>query len=428
MARHRAPTGADTGTGGDTASDTAPIPLPRPAGRGGTTPPPAAAGGGRGPRLTGVDAARGIALIGMIAAHALVMADDSGAPTGTYLVVGGRSAALFAVLAGVGVAFMTGRRRVATAPDRRAAAAVLGVRAAALLLIGLALGWTDSDIAAVILPFYAVLFVLSVPLVLLPSRALAGVALAVTLVVPVASHAIRPLLPEASGDNPSFGQLLGDPGGLLSELLLTGTYPALPWTAYLAAGIAIGRLPLDRRRTAVRLLGGGAALAVGATAVSALLLGPLGGLARIAAVTPPDDRDAPAILDHVLIAPSGTTPTTTWWWLTAAAPHSSTPLDLLATTGSAAAVLGAMLLLCRSPVVTRLLTPLAGAGAMTLTLYTASIVYMNTLDDLEPVPGFALQVVVALLAGLVWRAARWRGPLEAVLSGVAGRARDAARG
>ncbi|MFP5073161.1 heparan-alpha-glucosaminide N-acetyltransferase domain-containing protein [Pseudonocardia nantongensis] len=389
---------------------------------------PGRAGATARPRLAGVDAARGIALLGMIAAHALLVTDDSGAPNGTYLVVGGRAAALFAVLAGVAIAFMTGRRRAATAPDRRAAAAVLGVRAAALLLVGLVLGWTDSDVAAVILPFYALLFLIAIPLVRLPSRWLAGTALAVALVVPVLSQAVRPLLPEPSGENPSFGMLVSDPGGLLTELLLTGVYPALPWTAYLAAGIAIGRLPMDRSRTATRLLGGGAALAAGATAVSALLLGPLGGLARIAAVTPVGDRDAPGILDHVIISPSGTTPTTTWWWLTAAAPHSSTPLDLLATIGSSAAVLGAMLLVCRSAAVTRLLTPLAGAGAMTLTLYTASIVFMNTIDDFDPVPGFALQVVVALIAGLVWRAAGWRGPLEAVLSGGARGARERARG
>jgi uncharacterized membrane protein len=378
-------------------------------------------------RLAGVDVARGLALLGMIAAHALLVTDDDGAPNGTYLLVGGRSAALFAVLAGVAVAFMTGRRQVTPGPARRGAAAVLGVRAVALLGIGLALGWTDSDVAAVILPFYAVLFLLAVPLVTLSTRVLVGVSATVALVVPVLSQAVRPLLPGPAGVNPSFGRLLEDPAGLSTELLLTGTYPALPWAAYLAAGIAVGRLSLDRTRTAARLLGGGAALAVVATGVSALLLGPLGGLARIAAVTPDDEWEGTTILDHVIISPSGTTPTTTWWWLTAAAPHSSTPLDLAATVGSALAVIGAVLLVCRSAAVSRLLTPLAGAGAMTLTLYVASLVFMNSpADGFDPVPGFLVQVAVALVAGLVWRAAGWRGPLEAVLSGIARAARKRA--
>src|SRR5690606_29876798 len=79
-------------------------------------------------RLVGVDAARGAALLGMIAVHSLSEADAAGRPTVEYTVVSGRAAALFGVLAGVGVAFLTGRRQVAQSA-RRATVAGLAVRA-----------------------------------------------------------------------------------------------------------------------------------------------------------------------------------------------------------------------------------------------------------------------------------------------------------
>src|SRR5215218_7611418 len=58
-------------------------------------------------RLIAVDATRGLALLGMMAVHALWAYDDDGNVTWTYSLAAGRSAATFALLAGVGIAFMT---------------------------------------------------------------------------------------------------------------------------------------------------------------------------------------------------------------------------------------------------------------------------------------------------------------------------------
>ncbi|TCK24653.1 heparan-alpha-glucosaminide N-acetyltransferase domain-containing protein [Pseudonocardia endophytica] len=381
-------------------------------------------------RLAGIDIARGVALLGMIAAHALLMTTDDGVTNPVYYIVGGRAAALFAVLAGVAIAFMTGRAPVRDRPDRRAAAATLLTRAGLLLLIGFALGgWTDSDIASVILAYYAVMFALAVPLVRLSARALTGTAAAVVVAMPVLSHLLRSVLPEGISGNPSFADAVQHPAGLLEQLTLTGTYPALPWMAYLSVGIAVGRLRLDAVRTATRLLAGGVALAVVATGASLLLLLPGGGMDAIGRVTPPENlSDYASLWDYVYTDPSGTSPTTTWWWLTAVSPHSGTPFDLLVTIGSALAVIGAAVLLGRT-VLRSVLSPLAAAGSMTLTIYTASILFMNSpLDDFDPWPGYLVQVVVALVLGHVWRRFVGRGPLESVVTAVTHRARDAARG
>ncbi|MUN64653.1 DUF1624 domain-containing protein, partial [Kocuria sediminis] len=55
--------------------------------------------------MVGVDAARGLALIGLIAVHILPEeTETTGEPTWSYLLFAGDSAALFALLAGVGLA------------------------------------------------------------------------------------------------------------------------------------------------------------------------------------------------------------------------------------------------------------------------------------------------------------------------------------
>ena len=186
-------------------------------------------------RVAGVDAARGVALLGMMAAHSLSADDANGNPTLAYSLTSGRSAAAFAVLAGVGIAFMTGRARVRPGRDGRAATASLVVRALAIGAIGLALGYTDTEFAEVILSYYAVLFALAIPLVFAPTVAVAVTGLGIAVVVPVGSHLLRSGLAEAHGDNPSLSDLLADPLGQLGELAVTGSYPALPWMAYLCA-------------------------------------------------------------------------------------------------------------------------------------------------------------------------------------------------
>ena len=386
-------------------------------------------------RLLGMDAARGIAVLGMMAVHALYDVNADGSASTVYLVAGGRSAAMFAVLAGAGIAFTTGRARVHLRRDGQRVAAELVTRGLVIGVIGLALGYTDPDIASVILPYYAVMFVLAVPLVFLPTWTLPPVTVLLAVGMPVLSQFVRPGLPEPLLDNPSVLDVVRDPARTLTELALTGYYPALPWMTYLCVGIAVGRLSLSSARIARRLLVGGIALAVGATAASWWLLGPLGGLAHIQAATSPDDlATAPTVADFVTIYPEGVTPTTTWWWLAADAPHSGTPLDLAQTIGSALAVLGLLLLLGHVTrpgarrLVATLTRPLAAVGALTLTIYTLHVVFLNSpLDELDAVPSYVMQVVIALLLATAWRRAVGRGPLESAVRVAAKAAGRAAR-
>lgn len=355
-------------------------------------------------RLVGVDVSRGVALLGMVAVHVF--------PEGGWVheVGDGRAAALFAVLAGVGLALLSGgaRPRVDAALRRSVA-----VRAALIAIVGLVLGDLPSGLA-VILAYYGVLFVVALPLLGLGARTLGLLGVGVALVAPFISFALRPSLPAPDGGNATFGLLAADPGRLIANLLVTGYYPVLCWAAYLCAGLAAGRLALGARRVQVRLVAGGAALAVVAPAVSWLLLGPLRGLSRIAAVTelPPGETVAARVAEGQF----GNVPTTTVWWLATDGPHASTPLDLLQTTGSALLVLGLALLVSRSAAARRLLRPVAALGTMTLTLYSLHVLVVAATVGDHPALLYWVQVVLGCAFAVLWLRSSRRGPLESVVA------------
>jgi hypothetical protein len=123
----------------------------------------------------------------------------------------------------------------------------------------------------------------------------------------------------------------------------------------------------------------------------------------------------------------GNTPPTTWWWLAVVAPHSSTPLDLLHTIGVALGLLGAMLLLASAGRYARaVLAPLAAAGTMTLSLYSAHVLLLASgwlPEDRET--SYVVQVVAALALAWLWRRLLGRGPLERVVAHLATPARRA---
>jgi uncharacterized membrane protein len=356
-------------------------------------------------RLAGVDAARGIALLGMMSVHVFPAIDETGQTSTAYLLASGRASALFAVLAGVGLALTTGGRDPYRGRRLLASRSGLFARAGLLAALGLALGAVDTPVA-IILVYYALLFVCALPFLSLGARALVPLAAGWAVVAPALSHVVRSSLDESGGGNPTFGSL-AEPGALVTELVLTGYYPVLPWMAYLLAGLAVGRLALDSVRVAVGLLVGGVGLALLAKAVSWTLLYPLGGLDRIA--------DSPVVERRLSTSLGGTTPTSSWWWLAVSGPHSGTPLDLLHTIGTALGVLGACLLVVR--VAAPVLTPLVAAGGMTLTLYSAHVIALG-LDGsgTDDAALLMVHVIVALAFALTWRAHRRRGPLEAVVS------------
>jgi uncharacterized membrane protein len=377
----------------------------------------------RRPRLVGVDVARGLALLGMLAVHVLPDFTRNGVPTATTMIAGGRSAATFVLVAGVGLAFVSGGRTVVRGAERVGVSAGIAVRAALIGTLGLFLGLlSEYNEIAGILPYYGLFFLLAIPLLGLTPRGLAAVAAAVVVLGPV-------LLLGAAGHDgldldgdPTPGTLLEDPTGVFALLTVTGDYPALVYLAYLVTGLAIGRLDLGSRRVAWSLFGAGTALAVLARLASIVLLYPLGGLAELTSQLDSEDTAA-EVARKLFWTPD---PSSSWWYLALPAPHSHSTIDVLHTLGSAVAVLGAALLLSRIPLVTRLLEPVAAAGSMALTLYSAHLVLLATglLED-TPRVLYVLMVIGALTFAHFWRRRVGAGPLERVVSRAAAVARQA---
>ena len=228
-------------------------------------------------RLLGVDAARGVALLGMIAVHSLYESDAAGRPTWSFTIFGGRAAAACSRCwpgsasrsrpAAGGSASTAGPARWRRSASGRWPSARSGWR------------WATPTRPGV-----------GHPAVLrgdVPAGDPAGVP-ADLVGRGRSAWSWPPRCPRSATSccrscrsrptsNPAFAHLVERPGGLLTELSLTGEFPALTWLAYLCAGLVIGRLALTRTRVAAGLLATGIALAAAATVASSILLQPLRG-------------------------------------------------------------------------------------------------------------------------------------------------------
>lgn len=372
-------------------------------------------------RLVGLDVARCLALVGMIATHVLEGRTAAGGLTFAHELAGGRASALFAVLAGVTLALLSGGREPLPGDERRRAAIGLAIRAVLVALVGLALGELETGLA-IILTYYGVLFLLGLPFLALRARSLAITAAVWVVAAPVLSHLVRPALPERRWESPHFAQL-ADPGPLLSELLLTGYYPAVPWVAYLLAGMAVGRCDLRGRALPAALAVGGAGLAIIATTVSRIVTG----YRQVREAIFPDSPGLGFEEFLVLVSGSqhGTTPADgPWQWLLIASPHSATPFDLAQTIGSSLLVIGSCLLVVDllPEGGRRAVAVFFGAGSMTLSLYSLHAVLRTPhVWPAEEPDTFVWHVLVVLAVGAFFVAIGRRGPLEAVV-GAPGRA------
>lgn len=374
-------------------------------------------------RVVGIDIARCLALVGMMATH-ILPSESGGEVTLVQQLAGGRASALFAVLAGVSLVLVAGTREPLRGRPWWALQAGTVVRAALIGLIGLFLGGLSTNIA-VILACYAVLFVLAAPFLALSTPWLAVAAGTSAVLGPPLSLALRRDLPPSSYAVPSFDSL-SDPVTLVRELLLTGYYPVATWLPYLLVGMVLGRLDLRSVATATRVAVVGLVGIVVAWLVSDAYLerpGVRRDLIRSFDV-PGWQGNLTDSLTHGLY---GVTPTGSWSWLMVRAPHSGAWFDLLMTLGSACLVIGVCVLVGR--LAPRVLGVVFGAGAMTLTLYTVHVVLRQEgWWDGDARADFLGQVALVLAVGAAFALARRRGPLEAAVGAASTAARRAVAG
>lgn len=379
-------------------------------------------------RIGGLDIARGIAILGMFWAHLEPMKDYDGVAGVASQIPHGRSAILFALIAGVSIVIMTGGRVPRQGSEMLSSRMRLVGRALFLFLLGSILASLTTPIA-VILGYYGFWLLLAIPFTHWGAKRLAILAAVLAVVGPTIVAFAMPV-----SDYFGFWNAEGVNGGL-SDALLFGMYPGLQYMAFVFAGMAIGRTDILNRHNQIKIIGLGAILAIFGYGVSALVLNDdyyfdsptysesgsyswdgMGTYADDLGYTDgypgdySDDYKDPGMWEDIY---SGE-----WYWpdsyaFLSTAPHAGTILETIASGGFAMLVLGICLMLSRFA--RHVLYPLAAIGSIPLTAYAAHVVAVAFNDEWvfsESYLPFLVVALSAILFACVWRYFFRRGPLE----------------
>lgn len=409
-------------------------------------------------RIAALDVARGIAVLGMFIAHLGPDSDDA-VVSWLWQIPDGRSSILFATLAGVSLAILSGRNVPYEGRELARARVRIVTRAIDLLIIAALVGLVNNFIG-IILAHYAVWFVLAVPMLRWRTSSLTILTGICWIGGPVLVHYGQWMLE-------NLGMLPSGPERFLLEVLLTGMYPGVIYLGFVTAGMILGRRNITDPAIALRALGlgvllaligyGGAYLAPDnleadyAPSVSAIdtLVGEdviitdgekgswdAEGKAWDGEEKPWDD-DSDIWFDEEdggywnngegpeWLGLQPPTPTV----LISGEPHSSSITENVGSGGFALALIGFLLLL--GPAVGRVLYPIAAVGSMPLTAYCLHLLVIwlvpGTIfsDSAWPVILVSGGIIVACT---LWRALAGRGPLERFMHTTSVRAADSIAG
>lgn len=350
-------------------------------------------------RLDGLDFARFIALVGMVLVNfRQVVSGDAPAETSVldYITVlmEGRAAATFVVLAGLGLGLASLRSTL------KATCWLTLKRAAFLLVLGL-LNMLVFD--ADILHYYAFYFLFGVLLLPLNNQKLWLAIIGLNLL----SLVLIMVLDYEAGWNWADSSYSGfwTLEGFIRNLFFNGWHPVVPWLSYLLSGIVLSRHALEKTSVQLFLLIAGLSVVLLAETVSPVLK------AELAAIDP----ELADLATTEAIPPM--------------------PLYMLAGMGTASLVIGLCLLV--SPYLNRvrlfgspLLSWFTPAGRQTLTLYLAHVFLgMGVLDAMGLLGGqpvettFIAAFVFCLLAVIyarLWSIRFKHGPMEWLMRKVTG--------
>lgn len=359
------------------------------------------------PRFEGLDLARFLAFFGMVLVNFKVVAAataDAATPGLVALLhqgLEGRAAALFVLLAGVGIGLGFANKAKDNLPRARMG---LAKRGGVLFVFGLLnLLIFDADI----LHYYGLYFIFAC-LFLTGSRrmqmiAALGLILAFPLVAMVSSY-------DAGWDWKTLSyDGFWTAAGFVRHSLLNGWHPVLPWLAFVLVGMAIAQLDLARATTRIRLVIAGLTLII-ASWFFARVGADIAALPEVAA-----DRE---LVDALTL-------------IFSLSPIPPAPLYMLSATGSALVMLALCLWLGDWFGQSLLLEPFVATGKQALTLYIAHILIgmgimevlgMVAIETTNPAASLSEVTIVALIFILssmiyssLWQRFVGQGPLEMLL-------------
>ncbi len=346
-------------------------------------------------RLAGFDVARALAVFGMVVVNfrGRMASYDGLLDINVWLMdrMEGRAAALFVLLAGVGVSLRSRKARQIGGSTLFAERKALVRRAGVLFVVGLLnVHIWDWDILHVYGPF----LVVAAMLVGASKKRLWAATAAVFLI----TVAFQVAFPEPV--EPPYWT----PQGLLHSMVFSGNYPALPWLVFLLVGMWMGRLDLYSAAVRERLLwvSGGITLAAEFLAWTLRTIG----------------EDWPPL----------------WFQWVSTWPRPSGPLYVIAACGAAVFVAMLCVIVADKRARSSGTVALTATGQMALSLYFAHEVAI--LIPMEHTSLYGMPVEVPMLyslsfcaagvAGAVWWRSRWhQGPFEMVLRQVSTRSAPA---
>ncbi|RRS00438.1 heparan-alpha-glucosaminide N-acetyltransferase domain-containing protein [Glycomyces terrestris] len=375
-------------------------------------------------RVLGLDLARALAVFGMFYSHVGPRRHfDNPVVNAIMEIPHGRSAALFAVLAGLSLVLLAGGRRPRPALERRRRIVRIVIRSLLLIALGSALT-AAMGVDIIILAFYGLYFLLALPFIRCGTRTLAILSAAVAAVGSVVFYWFTMARPGWISAVDALDPLARAGADGIVSLLFTGFYPAFPWLAYIFAGMAIGKLDLSARRIRFRLAWVGAGLAAFGYGFSWVLrdvvfaAGPA--MAGSGSWSSGSDMSSSPGSSGAMV-PDGVSP----WspdmlrFLLESSPHSGTMFELTGNIGIAMLVITACVaLLDRSAPARKLLTPITAVGAMSLTLYVAhlwgiGLVPPQSATSVVPeLRAWAWFCLAAVAFAFLWSRFFKRGPLE----------------
>ena len=412
-------------------------------------------------RILGLDLARALAIFGMFYAHVGYVSTEEPSSLVAFLtaIPHGRSSILFALLAGISLAILTGRNVPYSGEEMRTARLRVFGRSCMLLVIAGFLAIFNQMIL-LILASYAAWFVAALPFARWNAKKLLTLAAFTAVTAPTLGIILRWVV----GNLGFWG---GDANGFLLEVFITGTYWGAVYMAIVLAGMGIGRTNLRLRGNNLALLVVGSALAIIGYGCSWLLTtyafpyddvdyssssypstSSLPDFSQESATTSPingesdltssrDPSVAPGYSgDSGAKFPADSPGSGTWFepdggslWagnpfpqpreFVTAEPHSGTTFEAVGSGGVALAVVGLCLLIGareqRSRTLTIALTPAAAVGSMSLTAYSAHVLFLSFKEDwffTDRWAPFLWLVGSALVLCTLWKLRFRRGPLE----------------
>jgi uncharacterized membrane protein YeiB len=204
-------------------------------------------------RNTGFDVARALAVFGMVIVNfnIVMQADDDYTSWSTLTgLFEGRASALFVILAGVGITFLTNKAGASTDASIVSKSRMMVVKRGILLII---IGLMYTPIwEADILHFYGFYFLFAATFFTVSNRALFLIAVGFTLAFPLLMLLFDY---EKNWDWDTLSYMnFWSVDGMVRHIAFNGFHPVFPWTAFLVFGMWLGRQDLSQKPFRIKLV------------------------------------------------------------------------------------------------------------------------------------------------------------------------------